>query len=207
MTAEQEAAWWGSLEGDDIDGNLHGVPPYDVEAAGDRIMMAIATLPEFTVGADMALLDLGCGRGRLTTLIAERGVAPHTLIYAVDIVDYVDSGETIPPGVVPLIGDGRTIPDEVGPINAAWSVTMFQHIPHDAMWDYIVQVYDRLLPGGVFVFTVAVGDEPDAFLRYQIADIGEFADRLGAYFPVVEHVYAPEGHHGWTWVTCWKGRG
>lgn len=195
MTAADELAWWDGLRGYDVDLNLHGYPPYDLEKVGDRILAA----------QDDALLvlDLGCGTGRLTRYVSDR-LDPASWVYGVDIsprmIESAHYADNI--GDIYIVGDGRTLPESIPhDLDLAYSVTMLQHIPDDAKWGYIHQVYDHLRSGGVFLFTIAIGEE-DGFLNHQIKDPGAFCSELTEIFRVATQ-YPPD-ENNWTWVEVTK---
>ena len=201
LGAEDEDAFWSSLEGDEIDANLHGVPPYDVGRATQRILQGVTA---------RRVLDLGCGRGRLTNHIAALLGDPQQ-VHGVDICRpflnraVIDAERQHLGNVHYWHNDGRRLPPGLGGrrYDLAYSITMFQHIPDDAKWGYIRQVHDRLVPGGVFVFTVAVG-EVDEFNNHQIADISSFCKELiEVGFHEVFRDKEPD-ENGWTWIQTWK---
>lgn len=192
QTSANEAAFWSGVDLEDV----HGVPPYDVVLVAYRIhdLHPAAT----------RCLDLGCGDGRLTNLLAE--MLPDATVFGVDISQpLIHRAVTVAPSnALYWRGDGRHISN--GPpdrFDLVWSVTMFQHIPWDAQVEYIRQVHDRLRPGGVFTFTVALGDgvsTPFNF-TYAVSDLDHFVGWLSGLFDSVE-VEHDVGDHKWTWVTC-----
>lgn len=193
MIADDERAFWDSLEGDEVLNNTAGFPPYDVVDVADMICLRM----DGSGGGDV--LDLGCGIGRLTETLTEMA---GWRIIGVDISAKLIEWAKIADGYnTYLVGDGRNVPAECE-FDHAYSVTMFQHIPHIAMWGYIHQVRERLPVGGRFVFTVLVGDEPETFLNHQIGDIEAFGDSMRSWFDTVEITHPDE--RGWTWVTAQK---
>lgn len=204
MSADEERDWWNALEGDQILTETAGVPPYAVDAVVDTIMAAISGSAHFMLGGDVNVLDLGCGVGRLTNAIADRIVGPYTWVIGVDIAASLiyQAEANAHPRARYLLGDGRRLPGVLPSLHAAYSVTMFQHIPHDAMWGYIRQVHDLLEPGGTFVFTIAQGDS-DVFLNHQWMDLVVFGTDLATIFDRVTVEHQPD-ERGWHWVTARK---
>lgn len=193
----EEAAWWDGLGDGEARLNTEGNPPYDVDAAARRILIETTAHPAL-------VLDLGCGRGRLTNSIAR--LLPEWTLYGTDVSRRLladakaDAVKRRVFNVHYRVGDGRTLPPG-DPFDLVYSIAMFQHIPHDAMWGYIRQVHDRLADGGKFVFTIAEG-EIDEFLNHQIADVEAFGSELADMWKDV--MIERQGLNDWTWVTVTK---
>jgi cyclopropane fatty-acyl-phospholipid synthase-like methyltransferase len=156
-----EREWWDGLEGQAILDNTAGVPPYDATAVAKYLIEVLQLQPGDRV------LDLGCGTGRLTNEIATR--RPGARFVGVDIApSLIDLAMAeAPPNAWYRIGDGRALPDHIGMFDGAYSITMFQHIPHDAVRGYLADVAAHLRSESLFMFTVAVGTE-DSFLNHQV---------------------------------------
>lgn len=197
--APDERFWWENLEGDEIDLNTAGYPPYDVDAVARYILDIIGPITGFA-----RLLDLGCGVGRLTAQIAKM-VTPEVEIVGVDISrPMIAQAKRWPDNnVLYRVGDGRTLPDRAGQYDGVWSVAMFQHIPHDAKLTYISEVYEHLRPGAKFLFTVACGDD-DMFLNHQLDDsqLDEMLSWMSGMFDTVTR-HPPDINH-WTWIEATK---
>lgn len=179
--------------------DLHGDPPYDVERVIGRLQAAHRH-PKPT-----RVLDMGCGIGRLTYAVAK--MLPEGMVYGFDISvqNVFVAAAHIPPMANALYwkNDGRSIPAGItGTFDLIYSVTMFQHIPHDAKWGYICQAAERIRPGGAFVFTVAVGDEPPTFLNHQLTEqeLEDFASAMTSLFTTVSVDY--DEVNDWTWVVA-----
>jgi SAM-dependent methyltransferase len=137
--------WWRSLEGDAIDDNTAGVPPYDV----DRVAEIVTNKLEVREGP---VLDFGCGTGRLTAAVARlrpgfdiRGVEPADAIRARFI-------ERLVPAVVdPVIPDVWFV--------GAYTVTVLQHLTHGEGAVAIKSIGQRLVPGARLVAQYVEGDE------------------------------------------------
>jgi len=199
VVSASERFWWDSLEGNEIDDNTAGYPPYDVTQTASFILDAIRPISGFA-----RLLDLGCGKGRLTAEVAQH-VPSEVEIVGVDISPkMIDLAKRWPDrNVLYRVGDGRNLPERCGMFDGAWSVAMFQHIPHEAKLGYLFEVCDHLRSGATFVFTVAVGDE-DMFLNHQLTedDLTELISWMSVLFDrIVEH---PVDENGWTWIEATK---
>lgn len=192
QTPAKEDVWWSNLEGDEIGHNLHGNPPYDVEAVAERIIFAHPYAGR--------ILDMGCGIGRLTREIADQMDTSSVLAFDISGPSIFRAAEHNS-HILYWHSDGRTIPSGItGTFDLIYSITMFQHIPHDAKWNYIVQAGERLRPGGAFVFTVAVGDEPPSFLNHQLTrqELEDFASAMTNLFETVSVDHDPVTD--WWWV-------
>lgn len=88
-----------------------------------------------------AVLEIGCGYGRLTEVIAAG--YPDTFVTGIDVNH----------GVLPDSGCAhyacRDNLTGLSGFDAIYSVAVFQHLPDDEKHAYITQAYDALNPGGV----------------------------------------------------------
>lgn len=186
QTPAKEDVWWSNLEGDEISHNLHGNPPYDVERVAERLISACLYPGR--------ILDMGCGVGRLTNHIARELDTSSVLGFDISAPSVFQAATGCPSNALYWHSDGRTIPSGItGTFDLIYSVTMFQHVPHDAKWGYIVQAAERLRRGGAFVFTVAVGDEPPTFLNHQLteSELEDFASAMTNLFETVSVDHDP----------------
>jgi len=186
-----ETEWWQSLEGDELELNTAGSPPYDVERVAKLLVARLE-------GA-RHVLDFGCGTGRLAEAYLD--LAPDgTTVYGRDV-----STRATEAAQVRL--DGRRFEVDPGPLwprawfDGAYSVAVLQHLP---AWAVLVQAIGgvswALKRGARFVFQYVEGTE-DAFLSHQTNEDRvrrwcEFSD-LG-----VEAVEVDEVYPQWRWVTA-----
>lgn len=197
MRGLTEREWWDHLEGDEILNNTAGNPPYDLDPVVDRIVETL-DIPHW--------VDLGCGVGRLTNAVATRAW-PYVKIIGIDSAPtLVNIARTnAAPGTRYVIGNGRYFPPlDFAEISGIYSVTVFQHIPHDYKLNYVYQALDLLLPGGKFLFSVSVGDQPDSFNHHQLSlgALSEFAIQIEHMGGTVS-VDGPDGNE-WTWIEVTK---
>lgn len=159
MGVIEERAWWDHLSDDQRRIDAWGDPPYSAAAAARVVSDKLGLLPGNKV------LDLGCGPCRTAAQVANLSAAE---VLAVDISHaMLEDSVEIRQGLVSRhLGDGRTIPTGLS-FDHAYSITMFEHIPHEATQSYIQQIYDRLPAGGGFVFTHAPGWDRQLFLHHQ----------------------------------------
>jgi cyclopropane fatty-acyl-phospholipid synthase-like methyltransferase len=159
MTPEEQ--WWDDLEGDDVAINAWGDPPYDAEVAAQRILDCLR--PD--VG--QRILDLGCGPGRTAAMVADMAAVD---VVGVDVApNMIKIAELLFPQQAWKVGDGRRIPH--AKFDHAYSITMFEHIPHVATVAYLDQLYDRLPVGGRLLFTHTPGYSPNGPHHHQCGHV------------------------------------
>jgi SAM-dependent methyltransferase len=134
-------------------------------ADGERDLGRLLELLDVEIDPTAAVLDIGCGVGRLTRIIAARAER----VYAIDV-----SGEMLErarrlnadlANVEWLLGDGRTLaPLGNGSVDACISHVVFQHIPDPRVTlGYIAEIGRVLRPGGWAAFQVS--NDPRAHTR------------------------------------------
>lgn len=176
-----EPEWWASLDGDDIRVNTEGDPPYDAGRVTDLISQRL--------GDPDRVLDLGCGTGRLAAIWQRQTQAkvvgfdpsPNILAVARERAPEVEFTDVLPDG----------------PFDGAYSVTVFQHLPHDVCARYVSDVAARLTRGARFVFQYVEGDE-DTFLSHQATEATVRSWCVGLTIVAFEH---DPDHEEWRWVT------
>lgn len=93
------------------------------------------------------VLDLGCGIGRLASPIAT--AYPDTTVIGFDASATMLQWVT-DPAVEWVYGDCTTLP-QIGPLDGAWSVLVFQHVDEPTKRCYLDALGDLLRPGARFV--------------------------------------------------------
>jgi SAM-dependent methyltransferase len=155
--------------------------------------------------AEMSVLEIGCGAGRVTRALAKR----FGQVYAVDI-----SGEMVRqarlalgefPGARVYQNNGVDL-SVLGNIQVdfAFSSIVFQHIPsREVIWSYVREVARLLRPGGLFKFQVqgdvTVKSSPeDTWLGIPFSDeqAVEMAEACG-FEPRYRH--GAGGQYFWLW--------
>ena len=153
------------------------------------------------------LLEIGCGIGRLTNLVAEiiqsRGykvlgvdVSPAMInmakIYGKDIFNAEYQ-----------VSNGRDLASiENESIDGVYSMVTFQHIPQEAFKGYIKEVGRVLKMGGKFRFQYVEGKN-DGILTHDNKkdDVIKWLEESGFEVLKVEEKLM---HHRWTWITARK---
>jgi 2-polyprenyl-3-methyl-5-hydroxy-6-metoxy-1,4-benzoquinol methylase len=194
----EEWNWWDELDGDEVRRNAWGWPHYDVEAVADFIEQH-APLGRYN-------LDLGCGPGRLGHVLARRN--PDVAVFGIDVSANMVSYSNVdaPRNWSAVVNDGATIPaggkgEGVRPYNVVYAVTVFQHLPNITVDTYVNQIYSRLAPDGVLIFTYATGNEV-APRSYQVS--AEQAHDWCRRFGFVQRLVTPDTHPNWNWMLARK---
>lgn len=187
--SEAENAWWSSLRDDDQLNNAYGIPHYDVGAVGTFVV------DQLQLRRHHVVLDIGCGPGRLArNVITRSGCTLVGFDVAPSMIAAAKKGGL---GTY-FVSDGVSIPVD-GPYDAAYAVTVFQHIPHSVVRGYMTQTLERLVPGGRLLFSYADGDE-DAFLSHQATSANMMAWLYEAGFGNVRKIPTPTDHPAWCWM-------
>lgn len=189
MSLAEEWAWWGTLEGDELERNAWGWPHYDVEAVADFI-------EEFT-NIDSSVLDIGCGPGRLGHVLAERN--PHANFIGTDVARNMieRAGTDAPSNWVARWSDGTSIPDSK--FDTIYAVTVFQHLPPEIVQSYVQQSFNQLVEGGTLIFTYATGNEI-APRSYQTSHGAVTQLLYNAGFLQIDLLPRPSEHPNWNWA-------
>jgi SAM-dependent methyltransferase len=140
--------------------NRRGYKEADVEsffAQGERDLDHFLGLLGAAVQPNDVALDIGCGLGRLTRVLAERSarvialdVSAEMLARAQELNAHLDNVEWVH-------GDGTSLAGVAdGTVDAAVSFVVFQHIPEpEVTLDYVRELGRVLRPGGWAAFQVS----------------------------------------------------
>ncbi|HVS28531.1 MAG TPA: methyltransferase domain-containing protein [Solirubrobacteraceae bacterium] len=119
-------------------------------ASGQRDLDALLGALDAVVGPQDVALDIGCGVGRLTRVLAVRATRVYALDVSAEMLDRARSHHPDEDNIEWLLGDGRTlagVPD--ASIDAAVSHVVFQHIPDpEVTLGYVRELGRVLAPEG-----------------------------------------------------------
>jgi SAM-dependent methyltransferase len=152
----------------------------------DRLLGAL----DVALEPDWVVVEIGCGVGRLTRVIAERSAAVKALDVSAEMLSIAQNENTTLGNVDWILGDGVSLTGiDDGLADAVVSHVVFQHIPDPQITlGYIREVGRVLRSGGVAALHVS-NDE-------QVHELKQpFGERIRATFG-----RAPKGqdHEAWT---------
>lgn len=109
------------------------------------------------IPADAVTLDIGCGVGRLSRVLAERSAHVHALDVSAEMLDRARRMLASQGNITFHLGDGTSLaPLQDASVDVAISFVVFQHIPDPAVTlGYIRELGRVLRPGGWTVFQVS----------------------------------------------------
>lgn len=193
QTVEQEREWWEAAGPE----NIWGLPDEDngVTACVEQIDPILHGL-----GAGSAVLDLGCGPGRLLPALATKH--PLTTFTGMDIRFY-DHAHIHARNIGWIVGDGRTILFAPEMLDAVYSIAMFQHLTHETTQGYLAEIARVLKPGGQLRFQHVIGTE-DSFLSHQVESAHQLVQWCYDAGLEVAGWEAGPLHFQWVWVTARK---
>jgi SAM-dependent methyltransferase len=130
-------------------------------AAGERDLDALLAAAGAAVQPDDVVLDIGCGVGRLTRVLAGRAAHVHAIDVSAQMLDQAREHNAHLTNVTWHHGDGTTLhPVEDDSIDAVVSHLVFQHIPDpEITLGYVRETGRVLKPGGWAV--VQVSNDPE----------------------------------------------
>jgi SAM-dependent methyltransferase len=130
-------------------------------AAGERDLDAVLAAAGAAVQPDDVVLDIGCGVGRLTRVLAGRTAHVHAIDVSAQMLDQAREHNAHLTNVTWHHGDGTTLhPVEDDSIDAVVSHLVFQHIPDpEITLGYVREMGRVLKPGGWAV--VQVSNDPE----------------------------------------------
>jgi SAM-dependent methyltransferase len=115
---------------------------WDAVAAVEEGVLRAAGLTD-----DSALVDVGCGSGRLAARLAARGFAGRYL--GLDVVPVlVEHARTLAPDFDFAVTDGLTIPAGDAEMDLACFFSVFTHLPFEACFRLLLEARRVVRPGG-----------------------------------------------------------
>lgn len=159
MTSSQTIIHWNTLA-TTLTGATNAV--FSEPGMEEHTVVDVALIDDALRLTGGGLIEIGCGIGRLTNLIAE---VTEASIFALDVspkmIEWARSMQRPDRDIVFSVGDAQTIRSLAAAghlADGAYSMLVFQHVPDAEVFEYITAVHAALKPGGVFVFQYVVGE-------------------------------------------------
>jgi SAM-dependent methyltransferase len=126
-------------------------------AEGRRNLDTVLAAVDAEVGPGDVVLDIGCGVGRLTRVLAERAAHVHAIDVSAEMLEQARDLNAHLTNVTWHHGDGTTLhPIEDSSVDAVVSHVVFQHIPDPQVTLGYVREMGRVLrPGGWAAFQIS----------------------------------------------------
>jgi SAM-dependent methyltransferase len=141
----------------DSTGRYRAPDPDRFWAEGRRSLETMLSAVGAVVGPDDVVLDIGCGIGRLTRVLAEQAGHVHAIDVSAEMLEQARKHNAHLTNVTWHHGDGATLhPVEDASVDAVVSHVVFQHIPDPQVTLGYVREMGRVLrPGGWAAFQVS----------------------------------------------------
>ncbi len=195
QSPQAERAWWDSLKTEELEAHVAGpeASPADLIEALEPIHAAM--------NEGGTILDLGCGYGRITNALAEGWTDASFVGLDISPLMIGRAREHPARNTAYRVGDGRHIPGHEM-FDGAFSLFCFQHIPHEAVGGYLLELEQRLIPYARLRFQYVEGTAEPAFLNCQHDYYDDIAPALSeAGFSVLD-IDRGLLHPEWTWITA-----
>jgi SAM-dependent methyltransferase len=149
---------------------------------GERDLQRLLEQLHARIAPGDVVLDIGCGVGRLTRVIAGQAAS----VYAIDVsAEMIERARTLHPGlgnVSWIVGDGTTLaPLRDASVDACLSHVVFQHIPDPQVTlGYVREMARVLKPGGWAGFQISTDADihrPRRGFRVQLRKLAARAGR------------------------------
>jgi SAM-dependent methyltransferase len=126
-------------------------------ASGEKVVNLFAERLEFEIGPEQDLVEIGCGVGRLTRVLAARARSVRALDVSAEMLDRARRHNPGLEGVEWLQGDGLHLTGVAdASADGVFSHVVFQHIPDPAItYGYVTEIGRVLRPGGWAAFQVS----------------------------------------------------
>lgn len=159
-------------------------------AEGEKDLAILLDRAGVALKPDDVVVEIGCGVGRLTRVLAAQAAQVHALDISQRMLDIAADHNGHLGNVDWLLGDGGSLAQiEAGSADACVSHVVFQHIPDpEVTLDYVREIGRVLKPGGWAAFQVS--NDPEVHRRRQRPIREKLAALMGR---------APRGLDGESW--------
>jgi SAM-dependent methyltransferase len=126
-------------------------------SGGQDVVDGLTDVLGFSIGADEEVVDLGCGLGRVTRVLAARARKVHAIDVSGEMLRRARELNADLPNVAWQLGDGTTLqPLSDASIDGVFSWVVFQHIPDpEITLGYVREMGRVLRPGGWAAFQIS----------------------------------------------------
>lgn len=140
------------------------------------------------------ILDVGCGPGRITSMLSDRRE-----VHGIDISpEMIELARKRDRHTLYHICDGRTIDCEDNKFDFVYSMFVFQHLDYDGVASYLKEMGRVVRPGGRVRFQFIEGTEHEPFSQHYTAqEMLGFVNDAGLQSYTWSHGVI---HKQWTWV-------
>ena len=178
-------AWGG-------DGTPEAVAP-TIDAIITNLVTIMATMP-----ADIAVLELGCGPGRILHRFAR--LYPFETFHGADISDEMMALgiDNRPDNVTTHLVDGSSLPDLKADL--IYTVEVFQHIDHATKRAYMHAIADTLTPKGVAVIQYVAGIDEGLIVNHPETEANMKSLVRDAGLKVKRITVPNQVHDEWRWM-------
>lgn len=165
-------------------------------ADGERDLDRLLAAVEARVEPSDEVVDLGCGVGRLTRVLAARARSVTAIDVSAEMLARARELNAHLANVAWIQGDGLSLqPLDAGAVDAVVSHVVFQHIPDPAVTlGYVAEMGRVLRPGGWAAFQVST--DPEVHRQRSRGVLRRVAAALGR---------APRGQERPEWLGCAVG--
>jgi SAM-dependent methyltransferase len=153
-----------------------------------------------TKSATPYVLDIGCGNGKDTEYLKQRGASVVGIDYSLGMVK--EAGKHIAKGIICQM-DMRSLGFSTGVFDGVWANGCIYHVPKNSLLLVLQEILRVLIPSGVLSFSFKIGtgekleEVPRSFQRgprfyayYKVNEIEKSLRMIG--FEVLAVTYYPE---------------
>jgi cyclopropane fatty-acyl-phospholipid synthase-like methyltransferase len=133
----------------------------------EQILNDMTNVCQGKAPAEMNVLEIGCGAGRVTRALAGQFGRVTGVDVSGEMVRQATEALADRPNARAIQNNGLDLAGVEGPVDFAFSTIVFQHIPsYEVIESYVREVHRLLRPGGLFKFQVQGAAEEMAAIEH-----------------------------------------